>query len=85
MCGEKVFEVSLWRDEALRDLYAGDEVVITRVGYRSHLNRYQYRYRYLEFGTGTQRYLFSVLYSLCNNKNMYFSEKISPKLSISTF
>ncbi len=59
--------------------------VIRRVGYRSHLNRYQYRYRYLEFGTGTQRYLFSVLYSLCNNKNIYFSEKISPKLSISTF
>ncbi len=59
--------------------------VYTRVGYRSHLNRYQYRYRYLEFGTGTQRYLFSVLYSLCNNKNIYFSEKISPKLSISTF
>ncbi len=58
---------------------------ITRVGYRSHLNRYQYRYRYLEFGTGTQRYLFSVLYSLCNNINIYFSEKISPKLSISTF
>ncbi len=56
-----------------------------RVGYRSHLNRYQYRYRYLEFGTGTQRYLFSVLYSLCNNINIYFSEKISPKLSISIF
>ncbi len=36
-------------------------------------------------GLGTQRYLFSVLYSLCNNKNIYFSEKISPKLSISTF
>ncbi len=31
MCGEKVFEVSLWRDEALRDLYAGDEVVITHL------------------------------------------------------
>ncbi len=57
----------------------------SRVGYRSHLNRYQYRYRYLEFGTGTQRYLFSVLYSLCNNINIYFSEKISPKLSISIF
>ncbi len=57
--------------------------VLCRVGYRSLSNRY--RYRYLEFGTGTQRYLFSVLYSLCNNKNIYFSEKISPKLSISTF
>ncbi len=53
--------------------------VISRVGYRSHLNRYQYRYRYLEFGTGTQRYLFSVLYSLCNNKNIYFSEKNKSK------
>ncbi len=31
MCGEKVFEVSLWRDEALRDLYAGDEVIITHL------------------------------------------------------
>ncbi len=61
------------------------KLYVTRVGYRSHLNRYQYRYRYLEFGTSTQRYLFSVLYSLCNNKNIYFSEKISPKLSISTF
>ncbi len=60
-------------------------LAMVRVGYRSHLNRYQYRYRYLEFGTGTQRYLFSVLYSLCNNKNIYFSEKISLKLSISTF
>ncbi len=59
--------------------------LLTRVGYRSHLNRYQYRYRYLEFSTGTQRYLFSVLYSLCNNINIYFSEKISPKLSISIF
>ncbi len=59
--------------------------LMTRVGYRSHLNRYQYRYRYLKFGTSTQRYLFSVFYSLCNNKNIYFSEKISPKLSISTF
>ncbi len=36
-------------------------------------------------GTVTQRYLFSVLYSLCNNKNIYFSEKINPKRSISTF
>ncbi len=24
-------------------------------------------------------------FTLCNNKNIYFSEKISPKLSISTF
>ncbi len=42
------------------------------------------RYRYLKFGTGTQRYLFPVVCSLCNNKNLYFSEKISPKLLIST-
>ncbi len=58
--------------------------VLCRVGYRSHLNRYQYRYRYLEFGTGTQRYLFRY-FTLCDNKNNYFSEKISPKLSILTF
>ncbi len=43
--------------------------------YRSLLNRY------LEFGTctDTQRYLFSVLYSLCNNKNIYFSEQNKSK------
>ncbi len=34
-----------------------------------------------EIRYGTQRYLFLVLYSLCNNKNIYFSEKISPKLN----
>lgn len=28
-CGEKVLDVSLWRDEALIDLYVGDEVVFT--------------------------------------------------------
>ncbi len=46
---------------------------VSRVVDRSHW------YRYLKFGTGTQRYLFSVLYSLCNNKNIYFSEKNKSK------
>ncbi|CAM4570275.1 unnamed protein product [Leuciscus chuanchicus] len=30
-CGGKVFEVSLWRDEALTDIYVGDEVLITHL------------------------------------------------------
>ncbi len=53
-----------------------------RVGYRSYLNLY---------GIGTCNSLpvpnstFFWYFTLCNNKNIYFSEKISPKLSISTF
>ncbi len=61
-------------------VYGGSKCPRIRVGYHSHSNRYG-----TCIGTGTQRYLFSVLYSLSNNKNIYFSEKISPKLSISTF
>ncbi len=57
---------------------------VTRVGYRSHLNWY---------GTGIGTWnsvpvpngTFFQYFTLCNNKNIYFSEKISPKLSISTF
>ncbi|XP_051993780.1 uncharacterized protein LOC127651800 [Xyrauchen texanus] len=30
-CGGKAFDVSLWRDEALTDLYVGDEVVLTHL------------------------------------------------------
>ncbi|CAM4609355.1 unnamed protein product [Leuciscus chuanchicus] len=30
-CGGKAFDVSLWRDEALTDLYVGDEVLITHL------------------------------------------------------
>ncbi|XP_067284066.1 uncharacterized protein [Pseudorasbora parva] len=30
-CGQRVLAVSLWRDVALTDLYAGDEVVITHL------------------------------------------------------
>jgi len=35
-CGEKTLDVSLWRDEALTDLYVGDEVVLTSLRSSMH-------------------------------------------------
>ena len=55
---------------------------ICRVGYLSHLNQYQHRYRYLKFGSGTQRYFFryftSTYFSVCYKK-IYFSCKNNSK------
>ncbi|ROL45248.1 hypothetical protein DPX16_17859 [Anabarilius grahami] len=30
-CGQKLFNVSLWRDEALTELYVGDKVILTHL------------------------------------------------------
>ncbi len=51
-----------------------------RVGYRSHFEPV----RPVSVFEIWYRYLFLVLYSLCSNKNIYFSETISPKLSFLT-